>query len=153
MAQQTARPAETCLKFLLRMNGVLAVMAVVAVVMPHSWLIWCIGKVEPDLPVLPLVSYLARFLSAFYVLLGAMLLVFATDVRRYMRPIRVMMLWCMFAAGALFLVGLPYAARLLRQWFFWFVACDITIAAALGVLVLLLQRRIGQHGRRNRAPE
>jgi hypothetical protein len=41
--------AENWLKFILRFNGVLATLAVVAVLMPQSWLVWCISKVEPGL--------------------------------------------------------------------------------------------------------
>ena len=43
--------AENWLKFILRFNGILAVMAIVAVLMPQSWLVWCVSKVEPGLNV------------------------------------------------------------------------------------------------------
>lgn len=97
--------AERWLRFLLRLNGFLGVNAAFALVMPHTWLVWCIGKAQPGLPVLPLMAYLARYLSGFYVFLGLMLLVFATDVRRYAPPIRLTMFWCWFLGAAVLWAG------------------------------------------------
>ncbi len=144
MERRTVSSAENWLKFLLRVNGLLSVMAIVAVVMPHSWLIWCVGKVDPNLPVLPLVSYLARFLSAFFVLFGVMLLIFATDVRRYMQPIRLTMLWCWFVFAALLLHAIPHAPILLRQSFFWLIAIDGVYGLTISSTILLLLRSIAR---------
>lgn len=144
MKERTHGRAEWWLKLLLRLNGVLALGAVGAVVMPHAWLAWCVGKVDPDLPVGPLVSYLARMLSAFFVLLGVMLLVFATDVRRYARPIRWAMLWCYFAAGVLLVHAAANFELLADQWFFRGVAADGLIGLAMCSAILLLQRGIAR---------
>jgi len=84
--------AERALKLLLRVVGISTLPAIIAVFMPHSWLVWSTGFAEPGTPVKVLVSYLARLLSAYYVLLGLMFLVFATDVRRYTGPIRLVAL-------------------------------------------------------------
>ena len=89
--------AKNWLKFILRFNGILAVLAVVAVLMPQSWLVWCVSKVEPGLQVGLLVSYLARALSMFFVLVGILLIEFAKDVERYKTPIRIIPIWCLFA--------------------------------------------------------
>ena len=136
--------AEWWLKLVLRINGVLAVTAVVAVLAPQAWLVRCVEKVDPDLPVRALVSYLARMLSALYVLLGMMLLVFATDVRRYARAIRLLMFWCYFVVAALLAQAIPYLALLLRHWFFWCIAADGLYGVAMATAVLLLQRRIAR---------
>ncbi len=80
--------AERRLKLLLRVVGIVSLPAVVAVFMPHSWLVRGVELAEPGTSVRVLVSYLARLLSAFYVLLGGMMVVFSTDVRRYAGPIR-----------------------------------------------------------------
>lgn len=136
--------AERWLKLLLRINGVLAVMAVVAVVMPHAWLVWCVAKVDPDLPVRALVSYPARMLSAFFVLLGAMMLVCATDVRRHARAIRLVALWCYFVAAAMGAQAIPHLSLLLRNWFFWCLAADGLYGLALATAILLLQRRLAR---------
>jgi len=134
--------AERWLKFLLRLNGLLGVMATLALVMPHAWLVWCIGKAEPDLPVLPLVAYLARYLSGFYVFLGIMLLVFATDVRRYAPPIRLTMFWCWFLGGAVLWAALPHAAHLLEQWFFRWVLVDMVYGLVMTVAIFALLGRV-----------
>jgi hypothetical protein len=133
---------ERWLRFLLRLNGVLAVMAAVAVVMPHSWLVWCVGKAEPGLPVLPLVSFLARLLSGFYVLLGILLLIFATDVRRYARPIQLTMIWCWLLGGALLSVAVPDAAVLLARRFFRLYLSDMIYGLIMSVAIVLLLRRV-----------
>ena len=145
--------AERGLKLLLRIIGITALPAIVAVLMPHSWLACAVSYAEPGTPVRVLVSYLARVLSVFYVMFGVFMLIFATDPRRYAAPIRVLAVVSVLGPFVLLIHAVPAIRIVSTGWFFWFVACDITIAAALGVLVLLLQRRIGQHGRRNRAPE
>ena len=91
MPRTNKHSSEWWLKLILRFNGYLSLPAFIAVIMPHSWLAWCVSYVEPETPVGLLVSYLARGLSGLVVFQGAMLLVFATDVRRYRTPIRVAM--------------------------------------------------------------
>jgi hypothetical protein len=72
---------------LLRLVGVSALFALVAVFMPVSWMAathrW-LGLGE--MPTAPVVEYLARSLSAFYAVLGALCLVLTTDLERY-RPL------------------------------------------------------------------
>lgn len=145
--------AERGLKLLLRIIGITAIPAIVAVLMPHSWLAYAVSYAEPGTPVRVLVSYLARVVSVFYVMFGVFMLIFATDPRRYATPIRVLAVGSVLGPFVLLIHAAP-AIRIVRTgWFFWFVACDITIGAALGVLILLLQRRIGQHDRGGRSPE
>ena len=70
---------------------------------PHRWL----GLGE--LPASPIVEYLARSLSAFYALVGALCLVMAADLERYRPLVRFLraafalwsaaMLWVDLAAG------------------------------------------------------
>ena len=67
-----------------------------------------------------LVEFLARFLSLFYMLLGALLLLFARDVRRYATPIRIVAWWCLFSVGV----------------FFWFAVPAVFIVSCLGVFAL-----------------
>src|SRR6516165_12646997 len=79
--------ADKVLVLLLRIVGVPALVALVAVVMPVSWMAathrW-LGLGE--MPTGPVVEYLARSLSAFYAIMGAVCLVLATDLERY-RPL------------------------------------------------------------------
>jgi len=134
--------AERWLKFLLRLNGCGAVAFAPAMFIPHAWLAWCIGHVRPVLPDLPLVSFLARELAGFYVLLGILLLVFASDARRYARPILLTMVWCWLLGGALLLAGLPNGALLLDHRFFRWLYWDMIYGAVMTVAILTLLHRI-----------
>jgi hypothetical protein len=75
------------LRTLLRVVGVLTLLALFAVFMPKSWMAsthrW-LGLGE--LPDAPIVQNLARSVSFFYALFGAVCLVLATDLERY-RPL------------------------------------------------------------------
>jgi hypothetical protein len=77
------------LVLLLRFMGVPALFALVAVVMPVSWMAathrW-LGLGE--MPTAPVVEYLARSLSAFYAVMGALCLVVAADLERYWPLVR-----------------------------------------------------------------
>jgi hypothetical protein len=130
------------LKFILRFNGILAALAIVAVLMPQSWLVWCVSKVEPGLKVGLLVSYLARALSMFFVLVGFLLIEFAKDVERYKTPIRIIPIWCLFAIfsfGIYASKNLPYVTK---QWFFWAITIDGVCSLIMITAVLALQSRI-----------
>jgi hypothetical protein len=135
--------AERWLKLLLRLCGILDVMGIIGVVMPQSWLAWCIARVEPELSVGLLVSYLARLVSGLYVLVGVMLLVFATDVRHYRLPITLAMWWIVLFCAAVLIPGAKYIPRLVDQWFFWCIAFDGALVLATVAAVLYLQSRIG----------
>ncbi|MHC3130090.1 MAG: hypothetical protein IBV52_08470 [Candidatus Bathyarchaeota archaeon] len=140
--------AERRLKLLLRVVGIVSLPAVVAVFMPHSWLVRGVELAEPGTSVRVLVSYLARLLSAFYVLLGGMMVVFSIDVRRYAGPIRLVALWSLMAVVAFVIYGAPVLAKGGFGWFIWFVASDVAFGFALAVAILLLQWRIAKHDRR-----
>jgi len=141
--------AERRLKVLLRVVGIVCLPAIVAVFMPHSWLVRGVELAEPGTPVRVLVSYLARLVSAFYVLLGGMMVVFSTDVRRYAGPIRFVALWSLLVIVAFLIYGVPALAKGSLGWFIWFVASDIAFGFALAVAILLLQWRIARHDRRD----
>lgn len=95
--------AERALVVLLRVTAAMMVAAIVPAVMPLAWMDaahrW-LGM--GPLPRGPVVEYLARTLSAFYAFHGALLWIFAGDVRRY-RP----------AIGFSFLAALVFGAGLL----------------------------------------
>ena len=139
---------ERHLKLLLRVVGIVALPAIVAVFMPHSWLVRGTEFAEPGTPVKVLVSYLARLLSAFYVLLGLMFLVFATDVRRYAGPIRLVALWSLMAVVGFLFHAVGALTRGGLGWFFWFVTGDVAFGFSFSVAILLLQRRIAEYDRR-----
>ena len=134
--------AELWLKLLLRVVGVSAVLAVVPAIMPQAWLVWCVDKAEPGTGVRLLITYLARLLSAYYALLGVLLLVFAGDVCRYTPAIRTVAIWCLLAAT--FLIGslLIAVSSSNRGWFFWFIFSDGCFGIIFSLYILLLQRSI-----------
>ena len=132
--------AERALKLLLRVVGIVTLPAVVAVFMPHSWLVCSVRYAEPGTPVKVLVSYLARLLSAYYFLLGLMFLVLATDVRRYAGPIRLVALWLLMAVVGFLIYGVPALVKGGFGWFIWFAAGDVAFGFTLAVAILLLQR-------------
>jgi hypothetical protein len=94
--------ADKVLVALLRIGGVSGLFALVAVFMPVSWMVaahrW-LGLGE--MPTSPVVEYLARSLSAFYALLGALCLVVASDLERYRPLVR-------FLAAAVVLMGVVF---------------------------------------------
>lgn len=131
--------AERLLKLVLRLTGALCLLALVAVAMPRRWMAvthdWLgLGR----FPEGPIVEYLARSLSAFYAMLGGLLWLVASDVRRYAGAIT-------YAAVA----GIVFAVMIL--------VVDVSIGMPLhwtlqegpyvllvSVAVLLLQRKVGR---------
>ena len=107
--------ADKALVILLRFVGVPALFALVPVFMPISWMTaihrW-LGMGE--MPTAPVVEYLARSLSAFYALVGALCLVVASDLDRY-RPL-VRFLGAAFALMSLVLLGVDLAAGMPWWW-------------------------------------
>jgi hypothetical protein len=101
--------SDKVLVLLLRIVGVGALFALVAVFMPFSWMAathrW-LGLGE--MPTGPVVEYLARSLSAFYAIMGALCLVLTTNLERY-RPL-VRFLGVAFAVMSVVLLGVDVAA-------------------------------------------
>jgi hypothetical protein len=127
--------ADKALVILLRLVGVPALFAMVAVFMPSSWMAathrW-LGLGE--MPTGPVVEYLARSLSAFYALMGALCLVVAADLERY-RPL-VRFLGVAFALLSLALLGVDLAAGM--PW--WWSASEGPGGVVFGVLLFFLAR-------------
>ncbi|MBW8040473.1 MAG: hypothetical protein FVQ85_10775 [Planctomycetes bacterium] len=144
---------ERGLKLLLLIVGIVSLPAVIAVFMPYSWLVRGVELAEPGTPVGVLVSYLSRLLSAFYVLLGGMLVVFSTDVRRYAGAIRLVALWSLMAVVGFLIYGGPALVKGGVGWFIWFVAGDVAFGLSFAVAILLLQRQIAKQDRRGASDE
>ena len=123
------------LVLLLRIVGVGALFALVAVVMPTSWMAathrW-LGLGE--MPTGPVVEYLARFLSVFYAVMGALCLVVAADLERY-RPL-VRFLGAAFALMSPVAVGVDLAAGM--PW--WWAVCDGPGGVVFWALLFVLAR-------------
>jgi len=117
--------------------GSICMLATIAVFMPTSWHDWChqalgLGRLPGD----PVVEYMARSLSGFYALLGALLWLMAGDLSRYR-----VLVWAngvaAVAVGLLFMVmdrawGLPR----------WWAISEGPVVLAYGALVLGLQMKL-----------
>ena len=127
--------ADKVVVLLLRFLGVGSLLALVPVFMPFSWMAathrW-LGLGE--MPTGPVVEYLARSLSAFYAIKGALCLVVAADLDRY-RPL-VRFLGLAFALMSLVLVGVDLAAGM--PW--WWSASEGPGGVVFGALLFLLAR-------------
>jgi hypothetical protein len=126
---------DKALVLLLRFVGVPALFALIAVFMPVSWMAathrW-LGLGE--MPTGPVVEYLARSLSAFYAIMGALCLVVAADLERY-RPL-VRFLGVAFALMGVVLLGVDLAAGM--PW--WWSASEGPGGVVFGALLFVLAR-------------
>ena len=133
--------ADKALVLLLRLVGVPAMFALVAVFMPSSWMAathrW-LGLGE--MPTAPVVEYLARSLSAFYALVGALCLVMASDLDRY-RPLVRFFGVCLALLGIVF-TGVDLAAGM--PW--WWTAFEGPGGVAFGALLFVLARPADSKG-------
>jgi hypothetical protein len=126
---------DKALVLLLRIVGVGALFALVAVFMPWSWMAathrW-LGLGE--MPTAPVVEYLARSVSAFYALVGALCLVMAAALERY-RPL-VRFLGVAFALMSMVFLGVDLAAGM--PW--WWSASEGPGGVVFGALLFVLAR-------------
>ena len=128
--------ADQVLVILLRyLFGIPGLFALVPVVMPFSWMAathrW-LGLGE--MPTGPVVEYLARSLSAFYAVMGALCLVVAADLERY-RPL-VRFLGVAFALMSVAFLGVDLAAGM--PW--WWSASEGPGGVVCGTLLFVLAR-------------
>ena len=133
--------SDKMLVLLLRILGVGSLFALVAVAMPFSWMLathrW-LGLGE--MPTGPVVEYLARSLSAFYALVGAVCLVLASGLERY-RPL-VRFLGPAFALMGLVALGVDSAARMPR----WRTASEGPGGVVFGAVLFVLARPAHSNG-------
>jgi hypothetical protein len=117
------------------LGGIPGLLALVPVFMPFSWMVdthrW-LGLGE--MPTGPIVEYLARSLSAFYALVGALCLVMASDLDRY-RPLVRFFGVCLALLGIVF-TGVDLAAGM--PW--WWTVIEGPGAVPVGGLVYYLAR-------------
>jgi hypothetical protein len=128
---------EKALVSILRIIGGVSLLAAIFVFVPYSWMnaihqMLGMGVLPSD----PIVGYLARSTSAFYALLGGLLLVLALDVRRYKTVLTYLgIAFSLFGLVLLFIdwiEGLP---------FFWKV-WEGPFVFILGVAMVFFNHRI-----------
>ncbi len=123
------------LVIVLRALGLLDLLALVAVAMPHAWMSAAHGWVGlGPLPQQPIIAYLTRSASALYALHGAMVLFVSFDVGRYLPLIRFLAIAAL-VHGAVML-GIDVAAGMPALW----TLIEPPCFAASGAIVLLVMR-------------
>jgi len=132
------------LEGLLWLFGGFGLLAIVPTVLPRAWLATAIQWADPETQMGLLVEYLVRALSAMCFLLGGLLCIAATDVRRYAPMIR-WMAGFLLGAGLIEAVLLPLAPA--PKTLVWLLlAADGGIIAGFGLTVLLLLRKLPPTG-------
>jgi hypothetical protein len=123
------------LKLVLRIVGVTTLLALPAVFMPKSWMAstheW-LGLGE--LPTAPIVQNLARSVSAFYAIFGAVCLKLAADLERY-RPL-VRFLGAVVSLFGVVLIGIDLTAGMPL----WWTAAEGLSTLVFGILMFVLSR-------------
>lgn len=128
---------ERILTGILRVTGGVSLSAVIFVFVPYAWMnaihqMLGMGALPSD----PIVGYLARTVSAFYALLGGLLLILSFDVKKHKTVLTyVEIAFCLFGLVLLFvdwIEGLPL---------FW-KAGEGRIVFLLGVAMLFFNNRI-----------
>ena len=123
------------LKIVLHVLGWTTLLALGAVVMPRSWMAstheW-LGLGE--FPTAPIVENLARSVSAFYAIFGAVCLVLASDIERY-RPL-IKFLGAVLVLFGAALIGVDLAAGMPP----WWTASEGLSTIVFGVLLLAFNR-------------
>jgi hypothetical protein len=128
---------ERALIWLLRIGGVVTLLALGAVFMPVEWMAathaW-LGLGE--FPRSPIVDYLTRSISAFYAFHGGLLLLLSFDVRRYARVV----LYVAIASivFGLLLFGIDLHAGLPLRW----TLCEGPPVVLISIAILYLVRRV-----------
>ena len=130
------------LRVLLWVFGVSGLMAVVPAVMPRSWLVAAVAHAEPGTPVLLLVEYLARSLSALYCLLGGIMCLCAMDPLRHAPIIRWLGGFAALSgtAACILILLAPYQKNVVV----WLLAFDAGLIALFGAAVLTMQAMAGR---------
>ncbi len=127
------------LRLFLRIIGTAAFLALVAVIMPYSWMNaihqW-LGMGQ--LPAEPIVGYLARSTSAFYALLGGLFWVVSFDLHRHRMVLCYLGIVIVIFGVALLVVDLLEGMPL------WWTIGEGPFNIVFGVVILALARRLGR---------
>jgi hypothetical protein len=128
---------ETILVWVLRLGGVVMLLALGAVIMPFEWMNAIHRQAGlGELPNVPIVGYLTRSESALYAIQGALLLFLARDVRRFLPVV-----WFLAVAGLAFgaiMVGVDCAVGMPLLW----TVGEGPFVIALSGVILWLARRV-----------
>lgn len=129
--------AELTIIVLMRIMGVGGLLAIPAIFLPYSWMntiheFMGLGT----LPDTPIVSYLARSLSAFYAIVGTISLFVSFDIRHHRSFVK---LWAMLVTVmGIVLLGIDIASAMPLSW----TLSEGPPTLAIGLTVLWCHRRI-----------
>ena len=129
--------AERLLTWLLRINAIVLLSAVVPAGMPLEWMAathrWLgLGELSEG----PIVGYLTRSLSAMYAMHGAVVLLVSFDVRRYRELIGWLAVLAMLFGGAMLAIDVAVGMPL------WWILSEGPPLVVLGAVLLWLSRRL-----------
>jgi len=129
---------EYFLKLLLRVIGTAGLFAIVAVVMPYSWVNAIHNSLGMgELPSEPIVGYLARSTSAFYALLGGLFWVVSFDLHRHKLVLCYLGVVIVIFGAALFIIDLLEGMPL-----HWSLT-EGPFNLIFGVVILIMSYRVG----------
>jgi len=129
--------SERLLIIILRFLGVSALFAIPAIFFPYTWMnaihrFMGLG----EMPDSPIVSYLARSLSAFYATFGGMSLLISTNIRLYRQFV---LFWGIaFCWLGTLLLGIDIFSGMPTSW----TIGEGPLAIVIGLVILWLQRKI-----------
>ena len=128
------------LKLFLVLGGLSMCLAVFAVVMPTSWMVWVHDKYlgMGEFPDRPVVEYLVRSVSMLYAGIGGLLLLAATDLVRYSRMIQYLAVFNIVLGGAV--LGISIEARMPVMW----IVGEGPLGVVYGMALLILQAKGGK---------
>lgn len=129
--------AKRGLRVLLCISGLVQLLAIAPVFFPFAWMAAIHDWMDiGDLPDLPITAYLTRSLSMLYAAWGALYLLLAADVDRYLPLIRFLAwLKLLLAAGLLvldYVAGMPW---------YWTGSEGPSLLVLYGLLIWLARRR------------
>ena len=136
--------AARSLTIMMRVTGFMAMLAVVAVFMPRSWILFCHEALSMGpFPEAPVAEYLARSTSLFYTFFGVAMWALSRDVRQASRTIAAVGVG-MMASGAV-LLSIDLRSGMLG----WWIAIEGPFVVFLGAVILALALKV--HAKRNEA--
>ena len=129
-------------RLFLRVMGSVSLLALVAVVMPYSWMNAVHGWLGMGtLPAEPIVGYLARSTSGFYALLGGLAWVVSFDLARHRQVL------CYLGAATIVFGAILLAVDLLEGMPLWWSLGEGPADIGIGVVILVLGYRTGANRR------
>ncbi len=129
--------SELAIAVILRVIGITGLFAIPAIFLPYSWM----NAIHEymglgELPDAPIVSYLARSLSAFYAIVSTIILFISFDIRHYRSFVK---LWAIIVIVTGFvLLGIDITAGTPTSW----TLGEGPPTIVVGLVVLWLQRKI-----------